>query len=96
MNLHLFQLEDKTERRYYPANNLVLDRENTPKRPVKGLGPHFRCRRCVNQLDSDSNLIGGFVNTSLQHILNSEFPRNGVLLNRLAFVSERGVTSDYK
>ena len=72
---HLVQLKNQPERRHHFADDLVLHRKDVRERSVVACVHIFGPGTRIDQLDSDSDLIGGFCTLpSNTYFTPSSFP----------------------
>src|ERR1700733_10658444 len=76
--------------------NLVLNSENVLKLSIVSFSPDVRFGLAVDKLNSDPDAIGRFAYASFHNVVDAEFPRNLLRLNRLALVYENGVARDHE
>ena len=77
-----------------PRDDFVLHVEEVRERFVEPLCPKMTAAFGVDELNVDAHAISSALNAALQHIADVQVAPDLLQIDRLAFVSEGGVSAD--
>jgi len=95
---------DESLRRYHlPSElrddfhgDLVLQSEDVLQVAIVAISPNVFAGQSVDQLGRNAHPVAVSPHTAFEHVLNPQFFAHLLDLDRLAFVSERGVAGDHE